>query len=93
MTNSGFTRIFNGKWRKIKPGHFAYDLASNFCYLTKTPGYTPEPIEFTWQRKLTAEIKRQMTPGAIRAREKTNKRNKVGCGLGGGISPRCLNND
>lgn len=69
VTNTGFTRIFNGKWKKIKPSQFAYELASNFCYLTKTPGYTPEPIAFTWQRKLTAEIKRQMTPEAIKRRK------------------------
>ena len=72
MTNSGFKRIFNGKWVKIKPSQFAYELASNFCYLTKTPGYTPEPIVFTWQRKLTAEIKKQMTPGAIKKREQND---------------------
>ena len=93
MTNSGFTRIFNGKWVKIKPSQFAYELASNFCYLTKTPGYTPEPIVFTWQRKITAEIKKQLTPGAIKARERKDKRRKtVGCdgGFSGGL--RCWNN-
>ena len=45
-------------------------MASNFCYLTKTPGFTPEPIVHVWQEKITAEIKKQITPGAIRRREK-----------------------
>ena len=44
-------------WEKIKPHHFAYTLASNFCYITKTPGYTPEPVVYEWQEKLTAALK------------------------------------
>ena len=44
-------------WEKIKPHHFAYTLASNFCYITKTPGYTPEPVVHEWQEKLTAALK------------------------------------
>ena len=64
----GNTYIAVGTWVKIKPSYFAYTLASNFCYLTKTPGYTPEPIVHEWQRKLTAELKKQMTPGAIKRR-------------------------
>ena len=66
----GMPIIVSGRWEKIKPNYFAYQLASNFCYLTKTTGYTPEPIDFSWQKKLTAEIKKQMTPGAIKRREK-----------------------
>ena len=46
-----------GYWEKIADDHFAYQLASNFCYLTGTPGYTAEPIEHEWQRKITATIK------------------------------------
>ena len=62
--------IQRGNWEKIKTTHFAHQLASNFCYLTKTPGYTLDPIVYEWQRKLTAELKKQTTPGAIKRREK-----------------------
>ena len=58
------------KWERITPSQFAYTLASNFCYLTRTPGFTPDPIYFPWQRKITAELKKQTTPGAIKRREK-----------------------
>ena len=44
-------------WIKIKPNEFAYVLASNFCYITKAPGYTPEPIQHEWQEKITAALK------------------------------------
>ena len=83
----GMPIIVSGRWEYIKPNYFAYQLASNFCYLTKTPGYTPEPVVSPWQEKLTAEIKKQLTPGAIKKRSK----NKVECVGGGGI--RCRNND
>ena len=53
----GMRMIIRGDWEKIKPRDFAYKLASNFCYLTKTPGYTPDPIEHEWQRKLTNVLK------------------------------------
>ena len=46
-----------GGWKKIKPGDFAYRLASNFCYLTGVEGYTPEPIKYVWQRKITELLK------------------------------------
>ena len=45
-----------GHWEKIDQSQFAYHLASNFCYLTGSPGYTPEPIDHEWQRKITATI-------------------------------------
>ena len=70
----GMPIIMRGRWSKIKPSSFAYQLASNFCYLTKTPGYTPEPIEYTWQRILTAEIKKQLTPEAVRRREQIDSK-------------------
>ena len=89
----GMPYIHSGRWQKITPTSFGYTLASNFCYLTKTPGYTPEPTIYKWQRNLTAAIKKELTPGAIRARERKNKKNKVGCEFAGGISPRCFNND
>jgi len=66
----GIRYIATGRWTKIRPNYFAYSLASNFCYLTKTPGYTPEPIVYSWQEKLTAEIKKQLTPGAIQKEKK-----------------------
>ena len=66
----GMPIIVAGRWQKIKPTDFAYALASNFCYLTKSPGYTPEPIIHSWQRILTKEIKKQLTPAAIKKREK-----------------------
>ena len=56
----GNTYINPGNWQKIKPLEFAYKLASNFCYLTKTPGFTPEPIVHTWQQKITTEIKKEI---------------------------------
>ena len=65
----GMPIIVSDRWEKIKPNYFAYQLASNFCYLTKTPGYTPEPIDFPRQKKLTAGIKKQLTPGAIQKRK------------------------
>ena len=71
-TEGGWKRIFNGQWERIKPNYYAYELASNFCYLTNTPGFTPEPIIYEWQRKLTAEIKKQLTPEAIKKRKKEN---------------------
>ena len=46
-----------GFWEQIDQSQFAYELASNFCYLTGTAGYTPEPIVHDWQRKITATIK------------------------------------
>ena len=67
--------ISYGRWQKITSTSFGYTLASNFCYLTKTPGYTPEPTVYKWQRNLTAEIKKQLTPGAIKKRE--NKERKI----------------
>ena len=45
------------QWEKMKPGDFGVILASNFCYLTNIPGYTPEPITYDWQRKITQTIK------------------------------------
>ena len=69
----GMPYIYSGKWHKITLTSFGYTLASSFCYLAKTPGYTPEPIVFTWQRNLTAEIKKQLTPGAIKKREKKER--------------------
>ena len=53
----GMRIIVPGDWEKIKPREFAYKLASNFCYITKTPGYTPDPVEHEWQRKLTNVLK------------------------------------
>ncbi|MDA7633943.1 hypothetical protein N8696_00805, partial [bacterium] len=60
-----YTYYSKGPWERITPSLFAYTLASNFCYLTNTPGFTPEPIVHVWQEKITAEIKKQITPGAI----------------------------
>ena len=68
-------------WYRITPEAFAYTLASNFCYLTDTPGFTPEPIDFPWQRKITAEIKKQLTPEAIKKREKRNARVLIRTGV------------
>ena len=53
--------IQRGNWNKITTKEFGHTLASNFCYLTKTPGYTPEPIVHVWQERITAEIKKQIT--------------------------------
>lgn len=58
-----------GYWEKIDQSHFSYHLASNFCYLTGSPGYTPEPIVHEWQRKITATI--QAAPKK-KARSKSN---------------------
>ena len=69
FTRSGIKRIFNGDWERIRPDTYAYTLASNFCYLTSTPGFTPEPIVHQWQRSLTAEIRKQLTPEAIKKRK------------------------
>ena len=44
-------------WERIGQNTGSFDLASNFCYLTGTPGYTPEPIVHAWQRKITETIK------------------------------------
>ena len=58
-----------GNWEKIRPSYVAYITASNFCYLTGSLGYTPEPVEHEWQRKLTAEIKNQLSPKAIKKKK------------------------
>lgn len=69
-----------GPWEKIDSSIFPYTLASNFCHLTGSPGFTPEPIVHDWQRKLTATIKG--TP-------KKKPRSTVdGCG-NGTVHPRC----
>ena len=52
----GYAYVY-GPWEKIDESLFPYTLASNFCHLTGAPGFTPEPIEHDWQRKLTAAIK------------------------------------
>ena len=59
---------FASGWVRITPDLFAYELASNFCYLTNTPGFTPEPIIYAWQDKITTALKKQLTPGAIKKR-------------------------
>ena len=56
---------YNWGWERMQPGDFAYDLASYFCYLTETPGFTPEPMKYTWQKKITEEIEKQLSPEAI----------------------------
>ena len=63
---------FAGGWERITPDLFAYELASNFCYLTKTPGFTPEPITYAWQEKITAVLKKQLTPEAIKKSKKSD---------------------
>ena len=73
----GMPYISYGRWQKITPTSVGYRLASNFCYLAKTPGYTPEPTIYKWQRNLTAEIKKQLTPGAIKKREKKERKKRT----------------
>jgi hypothetical protein len=46
-----------GPWERIDKTQFAYVLASNFCYLTGSPGYTAEPVNSSWQRKITEALK------------------------------------
>lgn len=73
-----------GPWERIKPGDFGYTLASNFCYLTGTPGYTPEPINYEWQRKITAAL------GNSGLQPKSIKENSLSCkGLKVDFEPRC----
>ena len=52
----GVAHIYRHQWQKIKPGYFAYTLASNFCHFTGVAGYTPEPLEHEWQRRLSLSL-------------------------------------
>jgi hypothetical protein len=58
-----------GGWEKMDSDFFGAKLASNFCYLTGTPGYTPEPIEHHWQAKITLLL----DPQSSAARSFVNK--------------------
>ena len=55
---SGYTYIY-GPWEQMDNRHFGSTLASNFCHLVGSPGYTPEPIQHEWQRKITATIAKE----------------------------------
>ena len=46
------TYIQPGSWKRITRDSFGWTLASNFCYLTGTPGFTPEPEAYDWQVKI-----------------------------------------
>ena len=64
----GVAHIYRHQWQKIKPGYFAYTLASNFCHFTGVKGYTPEPLEYEWQKRLSlsleAAIRKQPAPAS-----------------------------
>ena len=58
QVNTGFGTDYSvGAWEKIDKSMFAWTLASNFCYLTGTPGFTPEPEEHEWQKKIANLLK------------------------------------
>ena len=46
------TRYVPTPWQRITNDSFGWTLASNFCYLTGTPGFTPEPEAYDWQVKI-----------------------------------------
>ena len=51
--NGPYGAYFNPtSWRRITRDSFGWTLASNFCYLTGIPGFTPEPEAYDWQVKI-----------------------------------------
>ncbi len=67
-------------WQKIKPSEFAHILASNFCFLTNVPGYTPEPNPEEWVTKIINTIKSQPIKDTKKKRcESSTQKNKPEC--------------
>tara|TARA_Y100001968_G_C19125160_1_gene603887 strand:+ start:112 stop:639 length:528 start_codon:yes stop_codon:yes gene_type:complete len=56
---SGWDGWAREPWGGIKPDEFAYDLASQFCFLTGVPGYTPEPNPPAWAKKIIQTVQSQ----------------------------------